>query len=330
MEVTVARRWGIIGTGAIAGALAEAITAEDGEVVAVSSASQGRADAFAARYGVANAYGRHVDLVADDTVEVVYVATTNERHHLDVLACIEAGLPVLAEKPFTLDADTARQVLRDAQDAGVFVMEAMWMKLQPAFIDLQRRIAEGEIGPPLLVQADFGIVAEPDDQRRWFSLEQGGGALLDVGIYPLTLAIAVLGPPVAIAAVGELAGTGVDEQLAVAMRHSAGVSAFTGSFVADSGIEATVAGPGGSLRLRGDFHHSPGLVRRRRHQVVDDATAFGAELGYRLEVREVHRCLDEGLTQSPVVPHEATIDVLEAMDEIRRQIGVRYPQPPRT
>lgn len=322
------RRWGIMGTGAIAGKLADAIVAEGGKIVAVSSGSQERADAFASSRGVAAAYGRHHDLTSDPDVEVVYVATTNDRHHLDVQACVDARLPVLAEKPFALDLALTRPVLDAAAAAGVFVMEAMWMKLQPAFLDLQQRIADGEIGPPRLVQADFGFPANADPDRRWFSLAHGGGALLDVGIYPLTFAIAVLGPPTEIAALGELADTGVDQQVAVAMRHATGVSSWTCSIVADTGIEATVAGPDGSLRMRSEMHRSPGVTRRRRAEVVEEGDAIDHELGYRHEVREVHRCLDAGLVESPHIPHAATFEVMAALDRVREQLGIVYPDGP--
>jgi predicted dehydrogenase len=320
----VARRWGIMGTGKIAAAFAAAVGAEGGEVVAVSSASQARADDFAAAHGVPRAYGQHHELTGDPDVDVVYIATTNERHHLDTLACIDAGLPALVEKPFALDAATADEVLRAARSAGVFVMEAMWMKLQPGFVDLQRRLAEGQIGPPRLVQADFGFPAAPDPARRWFDRSQGGGALLDIGIYPLTFAISVLGPPTRVLAVGELTDTGVDQQLAVAMQHEAGVSSWSCSFVADSGIEATVAGPGGSLRVRGEFHNPPGVTLRRRAQELEVGTVGDADLGYPLEVREVERCLDDGLVESEVIPHEATLEVLRVMDDIRMQIGLSF------
>jgi predicted dehydrogenase len=322
----VARRWGIMGTGGIAIALTEAIRAEGDEIVAVSSASADRAAAFAAEHGIARSYGGHHGLTADHEVEVVYVATTNERHHLDVAACIEAGLPALVEKPFALDLPRTRALLNDAREAGVFVMEAMWMKLQPGFLDLQQRIAADEIGTPRLVMADFGFPANGDTSRRWYDRTQGGGALLDIGIYPLTLIVAILGPPTEIRAIGELASTGVDEQVAVAMRHDAGVSTWTCSFVADSGIEATIAGSGGSLRLRGELHNSPGVTRRRRAEVLDVGEAAEHELGYRHEVREVQRCLDAGAIESTYIPHAATLEVMAVLDEVRAQVGVVYPE----
>jgi predicted dehydrogenase len=315
-----------MGTGDIAAALARAITQEGDEVVAVSSASAGRAEEFATRWDAPAAYGTHHALLSDPRVEVVYVATTNDRHHLDVRACIEAGVPVLAEKPFALDLARTAEVVAAARAARVFVMEAMWMRMQPAFLDLERRIAAGEIGVPNLVTADFGINALDDPSRRWFSLEQGGGALLDVGIYPLTLAISVLGPPRELHAIGRLAATGVDEHVVATMRHDEGLSTWTASFVTDSGVEATVAGPGGSLHLHGPFHSAARLTRRRGSEVTEDIAVVDHHLGYRLEVREVQRCLDAGAVESDRMPLSLTLEVAGALDQLRRQIGVVYPE----
>ncbi len=323
----MSRRWGIMGTGRIAAALAKAIHDEGGTVAAVGSGSMQRAEAFAAANGAARAYGRHHDVAVDPDVEVVYVATTNERHHLDALACIEAGTPVLVEKPFALDASTARSVIAAATQAGVFVMEAMWMLLQPGYLELQRRVRGGHIGVPRLVQADFGFPAPADPDRRWYSAEHGGGALLDVGVYPLALAIAVLGPPVEVAAVGELAATGVDEQLAVALRHPAGVSALACSFAVDSGVEATVAGSEGSLRLHGPFHHATTLSFRRQGHETEVAELDTLAHGYRAEVREVHRCLAQRRLESDAVPHATTISVLETADHVRAQLRRPDPDP---
>ena len=318
-------RWGIMGTGAIASALHHAILAEGDEVVAVSSGASDRAARFGADHGIARSYGRHHDLVADPDVEVVYVATTNERHHLDVRACIDAGLPVLAEKPFALDLAKATAVVDAARDARVFVMEAMWMRMQPAFLEVERRVAAGQIGTPHLITADFGITPLRDPSRRWFARELGGGSLLDTGIYPLTFAVSLLGAPIDVRAVGELADTGIDAQVAVAMRHTDGLSSWSSSFVADSGIEATVAGSDGSLRVHGPFHSSARLSLRRGVEVVEEVAVVDHDLAYRHEVREVQRCLAAGRTESERMPLDLTLQLAAALDEMRRQVGVVDP-----
>ena len=317
-------RWGIMGTGVMAAVMHEAIRAEGGEVVAVASSEADRARAFASEREIPRFHGEHHDLL-DEDLDIVYVATTNDRHHGDALACVRAGTAVLVEKPFALDQRQGSQIVEEARAAGVFVMEGMWMRFQPAFRELERRVADGVIGTPRLVTAEFGIAPGDDATARWFSREQGGGALFEAGIYPLVLAISVLGEPLALQAVGELTDTGVDAQLAVAMRQPLGLAAWSCSFLADSGVEATVAGPEGSIRLHAPFHHASHLSVRRGEAVVESREVVGADLGHRHQVREVHRCLDDGLAESERMPTALTLTVLRWMDEIRSQVGVTYP-----
>jgi predicted dehydrogenase len=319
-------RWGILGTGGIAEALVHAIRAEDGEVSAVASADAARAEAFAAAHAIPRHHAPHHALLEHDDLDVVYVATTNERHHTDAIACLEAGVPVLLEKPFALSQAQGDEIVAVARRSGTFLMEAMWMRFQPGMLELERQIELGRIGPPRMVTADFGIAAPSDPDRRWFDLSQGGGALLDVGIYPLTFAVSILGEPREVSAMAEFADTGVDAQLAATMRHANGaLSSWSCSFVADTGVEATVGGPEGSIRVHSPFNAVPKLTLRRVGQDAEDLPFEGASLGYRPEVREVHRCLAEGLRESPRMPHALTGTLLGVMDELRRQIGLVYP-----
>ena len=321
----MATRWGIMGTGRIARALCAAIRDEGGEVVAVSSSSRERAERFAADHDVPRAHGRHHDLLETQDLDAVYVATTNDRHHADALACLAAGIPVLVEKPFTLDQAQAREVVEAARARGVFLMEAMWMRFQPAFLEVERRIERGEIGVPRLVSADLGFAASADPSGRLFGADLGGGSLLDLGVYPLTLAISFLGEPTAVAAAARLDAGGVDTQASVAMHHAEGTSAWSSTLEADSGWEATVGGTEGSLRLEAPFHHSARITRRQRGRVVEELEVPDASLRYRLEVREVHRCLDAGEIESPRMPWELTCTVMSWLDRIRHQVGLRYP-----
>jgi predicted dehydrogenase len=325
MGTTVTRRWGIMGTGIIAHAFAEAIRAEGGSVAAVSSATAGRAERFAADHGIEVAVSPHAALLDHDDIEVVYVATTNERHHVDAHACLAAGIPALVEKPFALDAGTARTVFDAAARAEVFVAEAMWMRLQPAITQLHAELAAGTIGEPAAFHASFGVLLDPDPTRRWRSAELGGGALLDVGVYPATLAHDLLGPATRVQATGQLADTGVDLNVAVVADHERGTAAWRGSFTEASGVWATVAGSEGSIWLGEPFHHAPSLSVRPRDQAPREVPIAGHELGYRYEVREVHRCLDVGALESPTLRHSDTIAVLEVLDEIGAQLGVRRP-----
>ena len=321
----MATRWGIMGTGTMARVLCAAIRDEGAEVVAVSSSSRERAECFAADHEVPRAHGRHHDLLETESLDAVYVATTNDRHHADALACLAAGIPVLVEKPFTLDLPQAREVVEEARVRDVFLMEAMWMRFQPAFLEVERRVERGEIGTPRLVAADLGFAASADPSGRLFGAHLGGGSLMDLGVYPLTLAISFLGEPTSAAAVARLDAAGIDTQASVAMRHDEGTSAWSSTLETDSGMEATIGGTEGSLRLEAPFHLGPRITRRHRGRVVEELEVPEASLGYRLEVREVHRCLESGETESPRMPWELTCTVMSWLDRIRHQVGVRYP-----
>ncbi len=319
------RRWGIMGTGGIAEAFLAAIHAEGGHVAAVSSASPERAQAFAATHGVEVACAPHAALLEQAEVDVVYVATTNERHHLDAAACIAAGVPALVEKPFAMDATTAGQVLRAAGEAGVFVAEAMWMRLQPAYRRLREEIDAGTIGEPGLVEAAFGVLLDEGPDRRWRSAQLGGGTLLDTGIYPATLAHDVLGTADEVQATGVIGPTGVDLRLGVTAAHPRGTAVWSTSFLEPSGVRAQVSGSEGRLVLGEPFHHSPRLTLVRADGEPEELEVTGHELAYRLEVREVERCLDARRLDSPWLAHEDTLAVLGTLDRIGERVGLRRP-----
>lgn len=321
----MARRWGLMGTGIIAEAFLHAIRAEGGMVAAVSSADPERARTFAARHGIEVACTPHTALLTDAAVDVVYVATTNERHHLDAAACVAAGVPALVEKPFAMDAATARQVLDAAQQAGVFIAEAMWMRLQPAYLRLREEIAAGTIGEPGVVEASFGVLLEDDPTRRWRSAALGGGTLLDTGIYPATLAHDLLGAATEVQATGLIGPTGVDLRLGVTTGHPSGTAVWSTSFLEPTGVHAQVSGTEGRLVLGEPFHHSPRLTLVRADGAREEIEVVGHELGYRFEVREVERCLDAGVLQSPVLGHQDTVAVLATLDRIGELVGIARP-----
>lgn len=314
------RRWAIMGTGGIAAAFADAILAEGSEIVAVSSATPERATAFAARYPGVVGCAPHA-AVLEHAPDVVYIATTNDRHHLDALACIEAGVPALVEKPFALTADLARDVLEQARGVGVLVAEAMWMRLQPGMERVHAELEAGTIGPPAVLEASFGVLLDPDPTRRWFSAALGGGALLDLGVYPATLAHDVLGPASRVQASGLLASTQVDQRVAVVSDHPAGTAVWTCSFTEPLGVRASVSGPRGRIELHPPFHQTPALTVHHTDGSEQRIEVDGADLTYRHEVRELERCLAAGETESPRLAHADTVAVLEVLDEVARQLG---------
>jgi predicted dehydrogenase len=319
-----------MGAGRIAVDLTEAIREAGGEVLAIGSASPERAEAFGAGHDIPHRYGTHEAVARDPDVDVVYVASTNDAHLRHTLASIEAGTPVLCEKPFALNAHQAREMIAKARARGVFLMEAMWMRFHPATDRLLDLLASGRIGQVRSVRADFGFPAAPHPSNRLFDPTLGGGTILDLGVYVVTLATMVLGAPSDVSAKIERSDAGVDLQAGIVLRHPGGVSTLSTSFVSDAGNEAIVSGTDGRIRLHAPFHHSPMLTIEHRGQITETIRTRPAGSDYRPEVDEVHRCLRNGLAESPKWPLHDTLAVMEVLDRIRVGVGVSFPDEERS
>lgn len=319
-------RWGVIGPGGIAERFADAMRSiPDGEIVAVASRSRRRARAFSKRHSVARAYEGSERLLADEEVDAVYVATPHSRHEADVLAALAAGKHVLCEKPLALHVGQARNMVAAARAADRFLMEAMWTRFLPAYRRMRELLDAGAIGDPLVVEAGFGFRVPFDPHHRLFDPAQGGGALLDVGVYPLQLCLDVLGVPDRVAADGVVGPTGVDEVAAVVLHHRGG-----GIGIAKAATRATLAntarltGTDGWIDLPAPMHCPSSVVLHRegRAEVID--LPWEGD-GLRFEVEEVHRCLAAGERESAVMPLEGSVALMAVLDEVRRQLGVTYP-----
>jgi predicted dehydrogenase len=329
-------RWGILATGAIAGRFVEDLQRmPDAEVVAVGSRTQAAADAFAQRYQIPRAYGDWASLAADPAVDVVYVATPQSAHHASAKLCLDAGRAVLCEKPLTLDLATSRELVRAADSAGVFFMEAMWTRCNPVIRRVGELLADGAIGEVTVVQADFGLGPLPPEHRL-HSMALGGGALLDLGVYPITIAHLALGTPESIEAWASLTQHGVDENTGMLFGYPSGaLAALTCGLTASTGLTATITGRGGRIELPAPFFRPERAIL---HRGAADPRAIlrpaGGEPeviehplvghGFIPEAAEVHRCLRAGLTQSPLMPHATSLAVMSIMDDVRRRIGLTY------
>lgn len=321
-------RWGILGAGGIASTVSQDITLTDGHTVAaVAARDPERAAAFASRYPGARSYGNYAELVADDGVDVVYVATTHPNHFHHALLAIRAGKPVLIEKPVCLNAEQTRVVLKAARDTGVFAMEAMWMRTNPLIRKAEELVASGAIGEIRGVRAEFGLGLPYDDKHRLYDASNGGGALLDIGIYPVTFAYLFLGQPSQVSVLGTVAGGGVDTTVAMQWIGKDGVTAqLWCSSPTAAPNQATVLGSTGWIETEGAAHRPTGLILHtgsgREH--FDDPIG-NQGYGYGPEIAEVGRCLRAGLLESPLIPHADTIAIMELLDDARAQLGVRYP-----
>ncbi|MFN8099917.1 MAG: Gfo/Idh/MocA family oxidoreductase [Dermatophilaceae bacterium] len=320
-------RWGILGTGWIAHAFVDALRTGTRQVIAaVGSRDAERAAAFAAAHDIPRS-GTYADLVTAD-VDVVYVASPHSEHRDHALLALDAGKPVLVEKAFTRNAAEAREVVTAARERGLFCMEAMWSRFLPHYDIVRQLVQEGALGEIQTVSADHGQRLYPDGPRRLADPGLAGGALLDLGIYPVSFASMVLGDLGRPTAVGTLTGLGVDAQVSVLARTPGGAHAvLNATMTARTPTVAVVSGTEGRIELDGDFYvPGSGRVVASDGRVVGEwGPADDAHRGLRFEAAEVARRLAAGETSSPVMSSEETVRIMEFLDAIRAQIGEVYP-----
>lgn len=322
-------RWGIMGTGGIAGAMAGALRDRGVPISAVGSARQAAAHAFAETWGIPHALDSHEAVARHPDVDIVYIATTNDRHLENALAAIEAGTPVLCEKPLAMGSAESIRMVEAARSAGVFLMEAMWMRFNPHVAAMDRLISEGVIGTPNMVEASLSFSTPDAPDRRWRSADLGGGTVVDLTIYPMSLAHHVLGPPTSTAGMARLSNTGVDIASVVIASHADGaLSSSMASFDSDTANRAVISGTDGRIVLDAPMHSAKRiLLERRRDRVEVIDTGFEGH-GFQFESAHVEECIREGLTESPLRPHRHTLEVMHWMDDVRAQVGVRFPTDP--
>jgi predicted dehydrogenase len=320
-------RWGVVGTGGIASAFVDDLRFVEGAAaVAVGSRAQESADRFAAEHSVGRAHPTYEALVTDDEVDVVYVATPHPGHHAAALMAIEAGKAVLVEKPFTMDAVEAESLVTAARDRGVFLMEAMWARFVPWAVRLRELLADGTLGEVREVIADHGQWFPQDASHRLFAPELGGGALLDLGVYPVSFASMVLGTPTKVTAVSDPAFTGVDATTSMLMQYAGGAHAvLTTTLTAAGPTTAAVVGTDARVQVDGPFYTPTGFTLTRRDGTSERFDQPVEGRGMWCEAAEVVRCLREGRLESDVMPLAETVAIMATMDEVRRQIGLTYP-----
>jgi len=303
--------------------MAADLTRGNNMLYAVAARDGDRAAAFASRFGASRSYGDYRAVVEDPEVDIVYVATTHPFHRDHALMAIAAGKPVLIEKPLALNAGQAREVVAAARDQGVFAMEGVWMRANPLLRRALDLVAQGVIGDVVTVHADFSIGLPFDPAHRLYDLSNGGGALLDLGIYPIHFAWLFLGRPDIQQVLGTLSPTGSDSTAALQWGFATGATAqLRCATTAWTPARATVAGTEGSISVEPWFINPERLVvttSEGESRVEGEGTAYGPQ------IEEVERCLRAGLLDSPLVPVADSIAVLELLDQARADLGVRYP-----
>ncbi|WP_435738473.1 Gfo/Idh/MocA family oxidoreductase [Cellulosimicrobium sp. PMB13] len=319
-------RWGILGAGGIASSFAEAVRRHtQSRVASVGSRDRVRAERFATSHGVPTTHEGYEALVEDPQVDVVYVATPHSHHHEHALLAIHAGKHVLVEKAFTRNEAEAREVLDAAREAGVFVMEAMWTRFLPHVAALRGVIARGEIGDVVNLSADHGQLFAFDPAHRLYAAELAGGALLDLGVYPVSFAHDLLGAPSSVTAVGALTETGVDGQVSIVLGYEGGAQATLSTTLwSRTATGAVISGTAGRIEVEGAFYAPTSFRVVRNDGSSWFYDGFSGE-GKQYQAAEVARRVTAGETQSPRMSWDGTLEVMRTLDEVRRQVGVVYP-----
>jgi predicted dehydrogenase len=318
-------RWGILAPGHIAHKFAHDVAEyTSGTVAAVGSRSLERAQAFAAEFGIPRAYGSYEELVADAGVDAVYVASPHSEHKDQAILALEAGKPVLVEKSFTLNAAQAEDVFAVARKQNLFAMEAMWARFLPHYPIVKALVEQGELGDLVSLLGVHTQALDTNPERRLWNLALAGGALLDLGIYPLSLLHFLLGVPDEVVATGTLTNTGVDLRETIVLRYGDALATAVDDMGAHGLSNAAIIGTQGRVDLPDRFYNPQDVVFTPlggEPQVIEAKV----EGGFQYEIAEAARRIAAGDLESPLMPWQQTVEVLQTCDEVRRQLGVVYP-----
>ncbi|HEX3958218.1 MAG TPA: Gfo/Idh/MocA family oxidoreductase [Trebonia sp.] len=322
-----ATRWGILGTGGIARQFTQDLLLAGHTVTAVGSRTRENAEQFAARFELPAAHASYESLVADPSVDLVYVATPHPFHYPNATLALEAGKHVLVEKPFTLNATQAQHLVTHAADKGLLILEAMWTRWLPHMARLREIVAAGTIGELRSMSADHTQRLPDDPGHRLNALELGGGALLDLGVYPVSFASDLFGAPQSIQAVATFKETGADAQVATTFRYAGGQIATTYSASTTRGPNvAVLLGSEGRIEIDSVWYTATGLrVYDADDTLVEDARPLVEGRGMQYQAAEAERLLSEGRIASDILPTQETVAIMATLDAVREQIGLRYP-----
>lgn len=320
-------RWGILGTGNISRQFAAGLSVlSDAELVAVGSRRQQTADAFGDSFNVPHRHATYEALANDPDVDAVYVGTPHHLHYENTLMCLEAGKAVLCEKPFAINAIQTQEMIEAARSRDLFLMEAMWTRFMPVMTHIRELLADGTLGEVRMISADFGFRTELNPESRLFRPEMGGGGLLDVGVYPVSLASMVFGAPARIATMAHLGETGVDEQAAIILSYEQGQLATLMSAIrTDTHNEAILIGTEGRIHIHPQWWYPEKFTLYRKNGNNETVHRAYEGNGYNYEAVEVMDCLRAGKLESDIMPLDETLSIMRTLDAIRAEWGLKYP-----
>jgi predicted dehydrogenase len=323
----VALGWGIVGTGGIARQFTQDLLLTGHTVTAAGSRTRAGADQFAGHFGLPAAHASYEALVADPAVDLVYVATPHPWHYPNAALALEAGKHVLVEKPFTLNAAQAQELVSLAESRGLLVLEAMWTRWLPHMVRLREIVAAGTIGEIRSMSADHTQLLPNDPGHRLNALDLGGGALLDLGVYPVSFASQLFGAPQSVQAAATFKETGADAQVATVFRYAGGQIATTYSASTTRGPNvAVVLGTEGRIEVDSVWYTATGLrVYDAAGTLTEEFRPAVAGRGMQYQADEAEALVRAGRTASAVLPPQESVAVMATLDQVRAQIGLRYP-----
>ena len=319
-------RWGVIGAGRIADKFCTALNFVEGsELYAVASRDQQRAQHYANKFNATKWYDDYDELIKDDNIDIVYIATPNHLHHDLAMRAMQHNKAELCEKPLSINYRHSKEMIEQAKKSNVFLMEGMWTSCMPFIEKIQQLIQQDLIGLPQFVQADFGFTAPVDFESRIFSKALGGGSLLDIGIYPIFLASLILGEPSTVEFVSKLTTTGVDEYCNLVLQYPQGQTAHLLSTISfNTPIQAMISGAKGRIEIKSPWFKATDFTVVLNDGTRQDYAIPHQSNGFEHEIKEVMHCLDNGFLQSEKWPHHLTLLVSKIMEEVLVKAGVDF------
>ena len=319
--------WGILAPGSIARKFASDLKLlPQANLYAIGSRSIDRAKKFAEEFGAQKYYGSYEELASDPDVDIIYIASPHVRHYPDSMLCLKNGKSVLCEKPVAMNASQFRIMRDTAKEKGVFFMEALWTRFIPSFVKCLELISEGAIGDVRLIDSDFSFNAPYDVKGRLFNPMLGGGSLVDIGLYPVFLALEIAGKPEKIQAMATFDKTGVDNKCSILFTHDNDVlSVLFSSIISNSRTETIIHGSKGQIRLNREWHIPTSLDLMPDNGKAQHYSFKEPGFGYQYEAEEVMNCIGKGKTQSELFSWDKSTELITTLDKIRSIAGIKYP-----
>ncbi len=318
--------WAILGCGKIAEKFSSDLNLlENATLYAAASRNFNKAKEFAEKFGFVKAYGNYEEMLQDEKVDIVYIATPHTFHEKHTLISLLNKKAVLCEKPFAINTKEVTKMITASKENNIFLMEAFWTRFIPSFQKVLEIIKSNELGDVRKIQSDFMFHAPFDAKSRLYNMELGGGSLLDIGIYPVFVALMTLGVPQKINAKANLSSTGSDEDLEVVFEYENGSKKayLKSGFTCDSFNDTIFHFKEGVIKISRELNDTIFVKNNKKTEKIkiDDGLGFG----YQFEAAHVMECLDKQLIESPILPHSFSLQLMKILDEIRDKIGVVYP-----